>query len=859
AANTYLDALAQWRHARGLVATSIAWGPWGGSGMATGRVIAEHLRERGLLMLEPSRAMTALEQALGAGEACVAVADVAWAHFVPTFTAMRPSPLISELPAVRALAEADDGPAQPTDALRARLAGLSGTDRRRHLLELVRTEAAAVLGLASTATVEPSRAFRELGFESLAAVELRDRLTRATGVRLTTTAVFDHPNAAELARHLEAGLGLDDAAAAGTATSPISVTPSGEDDPIVVVGMSCRYPGGVTGPDDLWRLVRDGGDAITGFPADRGWQLPTDPGPDGDYARSGGFLSGAADFDADFFGISPREALAMDPQQRLLLEASWEAIEVAGIDPTTLHGTSVGVFAGAASLGYAGTLRGTPNATSGQVLAGNATSVLSGRIAYALGLQGPAVTLDTACSSSLVALHLAAQALRTGECTMALAGGVTVMPTPAAFAEFHRQGGLAADGRCKAFSADADGTGWAEGVGVLLVERLSDARRHGHEVLAVVRGSAVNQDGASNGLTAPNGTAQQRVIRQALANAGLSAADVDAVEAHGTGTALGDPIEAQALLATYGQERSDREPLWLGSLKSNIGHTQAASGVGGIIKMVMAMRHGVLPKTLHADEPTPHVDWSAGTVELLTEERRWPQADDGRPRRAAVSSFGISGTNAHVILEAPQAPRENGAATDAAEGPQLPWVLSGTSEAALRAQAARLAEHLAARPGLRSADVAHALATGRTAFDHRAALLPGRDPDRTHAALLALSRGEQAADLVRGTATAEPTAFLFTGQGAQRAGAGRELYAAFPAFARALDEVFLHLDPYLDRPLREVMFAEDSADLDRTEFTQPALFAIEVALFRLVESWGLRPDHLLGHSVGEIAAAHVAG
>ncbi|MER5808620.1 type I polyketide synthase [Streptomyces sp. NPDC002033] len=868
AANTYLDALAQWRRARGLVATSVAWGPWGGSGMATGRVIAEHLRERGLLVLDPARAMTALERALGSGEACVAVADVAWAHFAPTFTAMRPSPLLCELPAVRALDEAaPDGPVQPADALRGRLAALSGTDRRRHLLELVRTEAAAVLGHTSTATVEPTRAFRELGFESLAAVELRDRLTRATGVRLTTTAVFDHPTATALARHLEAGLGLGgDGAGDGTAPagsgSPVPVTPADED-PVVVVGMSCRYPGGVAGPDDLWRLLRDGGDAITGFPTDRGWQVPAASGPDGDYTRSGGFLTGAADFDADFFGISPREALAMDPQQRLLLEASWEAIEAAGIDPAALHGTPVGVFAGAASLGYAGTLRGTPNATSGQVLAGNATSVLSGRIAYALGLQGPAVTLDTACSSSLVALHLAAQALRTGECSMALAGGVTVMPTPAAFAEFHRQGGLAADGRCKAFSADADGTGWSEGVGVLLVERLSDARRNGHRVLAVLRGSAVNQDGASNGLTAPNGTAQQRVIRAALANAGLSAAEVDAVEAHGTGTSLGDPIEAQALLATYGQDRDGGEPLWLGSLKSNIGHAQAASGVGGVIKMVMAMRHGLLPRTLHADEPTPHVDWSAGAVELLTEERRWPRADDHRPRRAAVSSFGISGTNAHVILEAPEAPAAVGtpAAVDAPEaaGPQLPWVLSGTSEAALRAQAARLAEHLAARPGLRSEDLAHALANGRTAFDHRAALLPTGDPDRTHAALLALSRGEQAPGLLRGTATTEPTAFLFTGQGAQRAGAGRELYAAFPAFARALDEACLHLDPYLDRPLREVMFADDATELDRTEFTQPALFALEVALFRLVESWGVQPDHLLGHSVGEIAAAHVAG
>ncbi|MEU2560359.1 type I polyketide synthase [Streptomyces longispororuber] len=860
AANAYLDALAEHRRARGLTATSVAWGLWDGGGMA-GDEGTEHLRRRGLAAMAPERAVAALAQAVAYDETFVAVADVDWERFAPSFTSARPSALIGDLPEVRrALAGSEETgtgkQGAPGSAWAERLAGLAEREQERQLLELVRGQAAAVLGYAGAEAVEPTRAFRELGFDSLTAVEVRNRLATATGLKLPTTLVFDYPTSVVLAGYLRAQLTGDDGhgTTTGEAAAAARATGGADDDPIVIVSMSCRYPGGATSPEALWRLLAEGADAMSAFPGGRGWDVDAlydaDPEQRGtSYARQGGFLYDADQFDPVFFGISPREALAMDPQQRLLLETSWELFERAGIDPATLHGSQAGVFVGASSQGYGSGLRETPEGVEGYLLAGGATSVISGRLAYSFGLEGPAVTVDTACSSSLVALHLAAQALRQGECDMALAGGVTVMSNPGAFIEFSRQRGLAADGRCKAFAEAADGTGWGEGVGLLLLERLSDARRNGHEVLAVVRGSAVNQDGASNGLTAPNGPSQQRVIRAALAGAGLTAAEVDAVEAHGTGTKLGDPIEAQALLATYGQERPEDRPLWLGSIKSNIGHTQSAAGVAGVIKIVMAMRAGMLPQTLHVDRPSTHVDWTAGAVELLTEAKQWPQRQDGAPRRAGVSSFGVSGTNAHVIVEQAPAADPSDAVTPVAPATAVPWLVSARSADALQDQIVRLREHVTGDEHLDAVDVGWSLLTGRARHEHRAVVF-GRDREEFLAGLEAPLSGS----VVEGR-----LGVVFTGQGSQRLGMGRELYETFPVFADALDEVCVHFDGWIERSLQSVMFGADADLLEQTGYAQPALFAFEVALFRLAESLGVRPEVVGGHSIGELAAAYVAG
>jgi acyl transferase domain-containing protein/acyl-CoA synthetase (AMP-forming)/AMP-acid ligase II len=924
AANALLDALVVHRRSHGLPATSLAWGPWEGTGMVASPELEEQLVRRGLLSMPPEQAISVLDHALAEGRGCLTVASIDWDRYAPTFAVARPRPLIEDLPEARAALERHRGGADATlegSPLEGRLVGLSKKERERVVLELVLAQAAGVLGHSDPGAVDAGRAFRELGVDSLAAVELRNRLVSRTGVRLDATVVFDHPTPRALARYL-----LDEVTGSRSGAASVVMRAKSEE-PVAIVGMSCRFPGGIGSAEECWELLAGGGDAIGSLPADRGWDPVEldDPERYGtEWTREGGFVHDAASFDAGLFGIAPREALAMDPQQRLLLEASWEAFEHASVDPVSLRGTDTGVFAGLAPSIYGMGAASSNRALQGYVFTGSAPSVASGRVAYAFGLEGPAVSVDTACSSSLVALHLACQALRAGECSLALAGGVTVISTPFVFGEFARQGALALDGRCKAFSDDADGVGWSEGVGLVVLERLSDARRNGHRVLAVVRGSAVNQDGASNGLTAPNGPSQQRVILQALASAGLSPDDVDVVEAHGTGTRLGDPIEAQALLATYGKSRDPQRPLWLGSVKSNIGHTQAAAGVAGVIKIVMALQHERLPRTLHVDCPSSHVDWSAGAVSLLSEEVEWTRSADGRPRRAGVSSFGVSGTNAHVILEegdslplaapiavSPAAPTTvslgadsahavagaavvagagdgvvtgaaaaavagDGVGTDdaGASGVDLPagavgvlgvgvvpWMLSARSASALGGQAERLREFVLSNPDARVVDVAASL-TGRPTLEHRAVVI-GRDRGGLLAGLGALEAGDGGSlgSVLKGVARAgERVVFVFPGQGSQWPGMAVDLLSSSPVFAEWLGECERALAPFVDWSVEGVLRGEgDAPSLERVDVVQPVLFCVMVSLAGLWRACGVRPDAVVGHSQGEIAAAFVAG
>jgi acyl transferase domain-containing protein/acyl carrier protein len=885
AANAYLDGLAQRRRARGLAGVSIAWGTWAGAGVAqASEAVRQRLRRSAYPEMDPALAVRVLGHAVTGPDALLAVMDVDWAVFTGT-PGMAGLPFIRNLPEVRELtvAASSAGPASGETAARAdgnlarRLTGLPPAEQDRVLIEVIQGEAAGVLGHEAASAVDAGRPFSDLGFDSLTTLEMRQRMKAVTGLRLPATLLFDYPTLEVLASYLRVEL-VGDAGAQEPVNpaAPAAVTAVAADEPVAIVAMSCRYPGGVRDPEDLWDLIMAQTDAISGLPRDRGWKVAGlgehDPGSNGTYLRSGGFVYDAADFDPGFFSISPREAMAMDPQQRLLLETSWEAIERAGIDPRSLRGSRTGVFVGGYTSGYLMDLRLASEGAKGfegqglegHLNSGNATSVLSGRVSYTLGLEGPAATIDTACSSSLVAIHLACRALRSDECSLALVGGVTIMATPGLFGfSGERQPGLAADGRCKAFSSAADGMGLAEGVAMLVIERLSDARRNGHQVLAVVRGSAVNSDGASNGLTAPSGPSQQRVIRAALKNAGLSAGDVDMVEAHGTGTELGDPIEAHALLATYGQSRSVDRPLWLGSVKSNIGHAQAAAGGAGVIKMVLALQHRTLPPTLHGNERSAYIDWSSGDVSLLTEARPWDT--DGRPRRAGVSAFGLSGTNAHLILEEAPAPGPGDAAES--QDPLLAsedvaWPVSGRSAPVLAAQASRLVRHVAGRPDLDPADVGWSLAAGRSVFEHRAVVLGG-GRDELAAGLVSLAAGQAADGVVAGSAPAGDAgrvAFVFPGQGTQWPGMGRELAALSPVFAGWLAECADALAPYVDWSLEDVIAGDPGAPgLEAAEVVQPVLWAVMVSLAAVWEAAGVVPDAVVGHSQGEVAAACVAG
>ncbi|MXM65410.1 SDR family NAD(P)-dependent oxidoreductase [Streptomyces sp. HUCO-GS316] len=850
AANVYLDQLAHHRRALGLPGISVSFGAWAGEGLAAEHADLDRMARLGHRALTPDQGRDLVELALRRGTPH----QVAWALDLPRLRETAAAGDSATTALWRSLLPAAPSGREAGRGLADRLARLDETERASRVLALVREEASRSLGLRSAESVPADRPLRDLGMDSVTAVDLRNRISTRIGAKLPATLLFDHPTPARLTDHLLATALAKD----GRRTAPerARTTAPASDEPVALVAMACRLPGGVGDPEALWNLVAEGRDAVGPFPAKR-WDVESlyDPDPDAlgkSYAREGGFLDDIESFDAGFFGITPKEAAAMDPQQRLLLETAWESLERAGIVPADLAGSTTGVYIGMFGSDYLSATR--LDQLDGYVGTGSALSVASGRLAYTLGLNGPALTVDTACSSSLVAVHLAAQALRAGECDLALAGGVTLMVTPQTFVEFSRLRGLSPSGRCRSFSDAADGAIWAEGAGMVVLKRLGDARRDGDEVLAVLRGTAVNQDGRSQGLSAPNGPAQERVIRRALELSGLEPADIDHVEAHGTGTTLGDPIEANALAEVFGASRPQGRPLHLGSLKSNVGHTQAASGVAGLIKVVQSLRHEELPRTLHADTPSSHVDWADNGLNLLREPAPWPK--DGRVRRAGVSAFGISGTNAHVIVE--EAPR-TGTASAAQDEPvpgKLLFTVSGRSEEALRGQAGRLAGHLSEDTVL--TDLAHSLARHRSHFEWRAGVVAD-GKDELLAGLGALASGRTPAATPR-EETAGKVAFVFAGHGGQWPGMGVELMAESEAFREELtriDEAVLRHAGW--SVLTALRAPEEIAPLGRTEFLQPVLFAVNAALAAAWRSLGVAPDAVIGHSLGEIAAAYSAG
>ncbi|MEV6296317.1 SDR family NAD(P)-dependent oxidoreductase [Streptomyces sp. NPDC051896] len=854
AANAFLDQLAHHRRASGLPAVSVSFGAWAGEGLAAEHADLERMARLGHRALTPEQGRDLVELALrrDASHLVACVLDLPRLRETTAGAGGGAAALWrSLLPAPRT---GQDG----TDGLADRLARLPEAERADRVLALVREEASRALGLRSAESVRHDQPLRDLGMDSVTAVELRNRIGARLGSRLPATLLFDHPTPARLVEHL---LATVIATSGPTARRPAPAAPhtrtAAHDEPVALVAMACRLPGGVGDPEELWRLVAEGRDAVGPFPAGR-WDVESlyDPDPETpgkSYAREGGFLDDIESFDAGFFGITPKEAAAMDPQQRLLLETAWEALERAGIVPAELAGSTAGVYVGMFGSDYLSGSR--LDQLDGYVGTGSALSVASGRLAYALGLHGPALTVDTACSSSLVAVHLAAQALRSGECDLALAGGVTLMVTPQTFVEFSRLRGLSPTGRCRSFSDDADGAVWAEGAGMLVLKRLSGARRDGDEVLAVLRGTAVNQDGRSQGLSAPNGPAQEQVVRRALELSGLEPADIDYVEAHGTGTTLGDPIEANALAQVFGASRPRHRPLYLGSLKSNLGHTQAASGIAGLIKVVQSLRHGMLPATLHAGTPSRYVEWDGSALHLLQEALPWPAAKE-RVRRAGVSAFGISGTNAHVIVEeAPPSAPESGLAGEPPSGKRL-FILSGRSEAALRGQAARLARHLTGDTPL--PDVAYTLARHRSHFPWRAAVTAG-DADELRAALDALGSGRAQPATPREEETGR-VAFVFSGHGGQWPGMGLELLAGSRAFREELTRIDEAVQRHVGWSVLNALRApEEFSPLHRTECLQPVLFAVNAALAAAWRALGVVPDAVVGHSLGEIAAAYSVG